>query len=76
MGALKGAAVVSLPFSRKLDSLTSGLGSAASKATLENLVPAVESVLASRSELNEHVESLKALSNNNLEIIDLLNGMK
>ena len=76
MGALKGAAVVSLPFSRKLDSMTSSLGSAASKATLENLVPIAESVLASRSELNEHVESLKALSNNNVEIIDLLDGIK
>ena len=52
------------------------MGSAASKARLENLVPIAESVLASRSELNEHVESLKALSNNNVEIIDLLDGIK
>ena len=74
MGALKGAAVVCLPFSKKLDSLVSSLGAAASKADTNNLVSVVESVLSARSELNEHVENLQDLSQRNKEIIELLDG--
>ena len=74
MGALKGAAVVCLPFSTKLDSLVSSLGAAASKADTNNLVSVVESVLSARSELNEHVENLQDRSQNNVEIIELLDG--
>ena len=72
MGALKGAAVVCLPFSQKLDSLVSSLGAAASKADTNNLLSVVESVLSARSELNEHVENLQDLSQRNLKIIELL----
>ena len=74
IGALKGAAVVCLPFSKKLDSLVSSLGAAASKADTNNLVSVVESVLSARSELNEHVENLQDRSQNNVEIIELLDG--
>jgi len=76
MGALKGAAVVCLPFSKKLDSLVPALGTAASKGTNSDLVPVVETVLSGRSELNEHVEDLQARSHKNLEIIELLDGIK
>ena len=74
MGALKGAAVVCLPFSKKLDSLVPALGAAASISAGNDLVSAVESVLSARSELNEHVENLQDRSQNNVEIIELLDG--
>jgi len=76
MGALKGAAVVCLPFSKKLDSLVSDLGTAASKGTISDLVSVVEKVLSGRSELKEHTEELKSRSQNNVETIELLNGIK
>jgi len=76
MGALKGAAVVCLPFSKKLDSLVSDLGTAASKGTNNNLVSVVEKVLSGRSELNEHVEELQSRSYKNVEIIELLDEIK
>ena len=76
MGALKGAAVVCLPFSKKLDSLVSVLGSAASRATTSDLVSTVEKVLSGRSNLNEHVETLRTKSYKNVEVIDLLDGIK
>ena len=76
IGALKGAAVVCLPFSRKLDSLVPSLGAAASKSTGDDLVSAVEIVLSGRSELNERVEGLKARSYKNMEVIELLDGIK
>ena len=76
MGALKGAAVVCLPFSKKLDSLVSVLGSAASRATTSDLVSTVEKVLSGRSNLNEHVETLRTESYKNVEVIDLLDGIK
>ena len=52
----------------------SSLGAAASKADTNNLVSVVESVLSARSELNEHVGNLQDLSQNNEEIIELLDG--
>ena len=76
IGALKGAAVVCLPFSKKLDSLAPALGAAASISAGNDLVSAVESVLSGRSELNEHVENLQACSHKNVEIIELLDGIK
>ncbi len=76
MGALKGSAVVCLPFSKKLDSLASSLGVAASKVENDNLVSAVEKALSGRSRLTEHVESLKENSHNNVQIIELLDGIK
>ena len=76
MGALKGAAVACLPFSRKLDSLASSLGEAASKVENDNLVSAVEKALSGRPRLTEHVESLKERSYKNVEIIELLDGIK
>ena len=76
MGALKGAAVICLPFSKKLDSLVSDLGTAASKGTINNLVPVVEKVLAGRSELNEHTDELKSRSQKNVKIIELLDGIR
>ncbi len=76
MGALKGAAVVCLPFSKKLDSLIPVLGSAASKATTNNLVSRVEKVLSGRSELKEHIETLRTDSHKNVEVIDLLDAIK
>jgi len=76
IGALKGAAVVCLPFSKKLDSLVPSLGTAASKADTHNLVSVVKSVLSGRSELNEHVENLQTSSQRNMEIIELLDGIK
>ncbi len=76
MGALKGAAVVCLPFSKKLDSLVSDLGTAASKGTNDNLVSVVEKVLTGRSELNEHIEKLQSRSYKNVEIIELLDEIK
>jgi polysaccharide pyruvyl transferase WcaK-like protein len=76
IGALKGAAVVCLPFSKKLDSLISGLGSAASKSTGDDLVSVVEKVLSGRSELNERIEELQSRSYKNVEIIELLDEIK
>ena len=76
IGALKGAAVVCLPFSKKLDSLVSDLGTAASKGTNDNLVSVVEKVLSARSELNEHIEKLQSRSYKNVEIIELLDEIK
>ena len=76
IGALKGAAVVCLPFSKKLDSLAPALGAAASISAGNDLVSAVESVLSGRSELNEHVENHQACSHKNVEIIELLDGIK
>ena len=76
MGALKGAAVVCLPFSKKLDSLVSDLGTAASKGTNNNLVSVVEKVLPGRSELNERIEELQSRSYKNVEIIELLDEIK
>ena len=76
MGALKGAAVACLPFSKKLDSLVPALGPAASKSNGDDLVSVVENILSGRSELNEHVENLQALSRKNVEIIELLDGIK
>ena len=76
IGALKGAAVACLPFSKKLDSLVPDLGSAASKSTGDDLVSAVENVLSSRTKLTEHVEGLKARSYKNMEVIELLDGIK
>ena len=65
-----------LPFSRKLDSLASSLGEAASKVENDNLVSAVEKALSGRHRLTEHVESLKERSYKNVEIIELLDGIK
>ena len=76
MGALKGAAVVCLPFSKKLDSLVSDLGEASSKGTNDNLVSVVEKVLTGRSELNERIEKLQSRSYKNVEIIELLDEIK
>jgi len=76
MGALKGAAVVCLPFSKKLDSLVSDLGTAASKGTNDDLVSVVEKVLSGRSELNERIEELQSRSYKNVEIIELLDEIK
>ena len=76
IGALKGAAVACLPFSKKLDSLVPALGPAASKSNGDDLVSVVENILSGRSELNEHVENLQALSRKNVEIIELLDGIK
>ncbi|MAZ61700.1 MAG: hypothetical protein CMB18_00120 [Euryarchaeota archaeon] len=76
MGALKGAAVVCLPFSRKLDSLVPVLGSAASKSTPHDLASVVEKVLAGRSELTERVEELRTHSYKNIQVIELLDGIK
>ena len=76
MGALKGAAVVCLPFSRKLDSLVPVLGAAASKSTTNDLASVVEKVLAGRSELTERVEELRTHSYKNIQVIELLDGIK
>ena len=76
IGALKGAAVICLPFSKKLDSLVPALGAAASKSSGNDLVSAIEIVLSGRSELNERVEGLQDLSYKNVEIIELLDGIK
>ena len=76
MGALKGAGVVCLPFSRKLDSLVAVLGSAASITTTSDLVSNVEKVISGRCELNEHVETLRNESYKNVEVINLLDGIQ